>query len=357
MRGFAAILVMIFHARYGFVNVSSINMQLFEIPFFANGYLWVDFFFMLSGYLLAHRYGDENFQTPKSIFKFAATRLARIYPLHFFSLAAFVFYLGWLNGPSFLTSNLSSIIANLFLVHGWFGMYAENWNYPSWSLSAEWAAYLLFPALCLGYRHLRGKFALSLIALAVLLMLFGIYVTNVHDGSLDITYGLGWRRCLFSFSIGIVTYSLSGCLRKNRPEYFYDFLALSSFGLLLLQLKIAPQFATKFKFPEFFFIYMGVLVLLFLGLARGKFAKVLQLKPFVYLGEISFSVYMWHAFVIRAFRDWFDHLGRPSWSVASSVFAFGAVLLVTILISAFSYRLIEQKLYLFLRKKVESIQS
>jgi peptidoglycan/LPS O-acetylase OafA/YrhL len=118
MRGVAALLVVFYHLRYGFVPVPDFNLFVFRFRFGDKGYFWVDFFFILSGFILAHRYSAACTQLNRRVyFDFVWHRFAQVWPLHAVTLAVAVGYLAWKNGAHFL--RLDAILANVFLVHGW----------------------------------------------------------------------------------------------------------------------------------------------------------------------------------------------------------------------------------------------
>jgi peptidoglycan/LPS O-acetylase OafA/YrhL len=113
------------------------------------GYLGVDGFFVLSGFVLA--YGEPP-RALGEVPRFWARRVLRIYPVHLATIALFAILLGAAavagvtpNDPS--RFGVGALAQHLLLLHGW--GWAENWawNYPSWSISSEWAGYLAFPLL------------------------------------------------------------------------------------------------------------------------------------------------------------------------------------------------------------------
>src|SRR5690606_13913763 len=112
----------------------------------------VDAFFVLSGFILTHVYQSAFFESErvsgKDLFRFLKKRFARIYPLHFVTLIGAIVFLNILR--TFTDSNVElrwdHVIPQLLLFHAWGGLDGISWNFPSWSISAEWFAYLLvFP--------------------------------------------------------------------------------------------------------------------------------------------------------------------------------------------------------------------
>ncbi len=118
------------------------------------GYLGVDGFFVLSGLILA-RVHPELSRSTATARRFWGKRLARVYPVHLAIIVLLsVLLLAGLSAgiapqdPTRFT--LGSLIENLLLIQGWGLGDGWSWNYPSWSVSTEWAGYLLFPFLWFG---------------------------------------------------------------------------------------------------------------------------------------------------------------------------------------------------------------
>lgn len=123
LRGIAALLVIIFHFDLIFFRLAAS-----DTPFFIrNGYLWVDFFFILSGFIMMHVYGESfsgkfNIQVFK---KYMRARFARIYPLHIFSFLSVVVFYFWyfshnkLNAMDVCIFNAKAIYANTFFYIQW----------------------------------------------------------------------------------------------------------------------------------------------------------------------------------------------------------------------------------------------
>ena len=127
-----------------------------------NGYVWVDFFFILSGFVMTHVY-RSSFVDGRGIAgyrEFLGARLARVYPLHFAMLMMLVgLELAKLavmltgraveNEPFTERHSFDALVTNLLLIHSWNLHDDVTWNPPSWSISAEWAVYLVCPLVIL----------------------------------------------------------------------------------------------------------------------------------------------------------------------------------------------------------------
>jgi peptidoglycan/LPS O-acetylase OafA/YrhL len=137
------------------------------------GYLGVDLFFILSGFVLAYQYLDRFERVELGPYsRFLALRLARIYPVHLFTLvltlvlvvAARLAGFPHHSSPEFFGAG--SFVANVLLVHAWGFCTGLTWNYPSWSVSCEFLAYLAFPFIAARLRLIRNPVVAAAIVVA-----------------------------------------------------------------------------------------------------------------------------------------------------------------------------------------------
>jgi peptidoglycan/LPS O-acetylase OafA/YrhL len=255
LRGVAALTVLIFHV----------------IPDF-RGYLAVDLFFLLSGFVLTHVYRQIAL-TRESYFKFLKARLARIYPVHLMMLVVLLPMLD--TRPDFSSGGLLSSL--LLLQSPW---HSICWNYASWSISAEWHAYLLFPILVMNYRTRSNKALLA--TLAVCAGVVGL--TGLISGSGNISNTITvLLRCLPEFISGIVLYFLleRGCLPKwiGHDTTFW----VSAAMLLLFE---------WIYVPDGLMVCILGMILLTSATNQGRSVAILNCHVFAYLGYISYSLYM-----------------------------------------------------------------
>src|SRR3984957_18226176 len=203
-----------------------------------HGYLGVDGFFMLSGLILA-RVHPELSRSAKGAFKFWGKRLARIYPVHLITLLIFgaILFAGAAQGiaprdPERLAA--SAFLQNLFLVHGW-GVASEGaWNYPSWSVSTEWAGYLLFPVFWLIVSYFDSYVAIQFVIIGFALL--GLIITK-HDNNLNLTFSDGLIRFFPEFIMGLST-------ARFVPRFadIWPLKSLAIIGVVLVPLGVALGF-------------------------------------------------------------------------------------------------------------------
>lgn len=298
LRGIAAWFVVLFHIRTGLA--SELPPQLIAI--FSKGYLAVDLFFMLSGFVLWLNYSDRLRShglgaTPL----FLARRLARIWPLHLFMLGCTIAYalLRLLSGhgdPDHYP--WSELPLHFLLVQNWGFTQSLSWNDPAWSISCEFAAYLLFPLLVLAIDWRR----LSTMTLAAILLLLagGLYL--IMASAQAATLGsdiarLGLPRAVVEFVMGTIVCALWWRFR-NTPRWpiWTSFGLAAAFLLLMLCAGLSEMLGVPLLFAA---------LLLGISLAPSGQRNPLSWRSIHYLGEISYATYLVHFLLYIAFKHLF----------------------------------------------------
>ena len=179
LRGVCASMVVLMHFKTtGWISYN---------PTVRYGYLFVDFFFVLSGFVIAASYGDK-LAKGFSITKFVALRFGRLYPLHVAVLAAFLvthLAISWFapnlaHGQEAPDSySAASFFASLTMTQPFFGRDTTFWNAPAWSIAAEFWTYVIFALLFRSAKRWVVPFALcaSLISGG---LLFAYSPANYH---------------------------------------------------------------------------------------------------------------------------------------------------------------------------------
>jgi peptidoglycan/LPS O-acetylase OafA/YrhL len=154
LRGIAALLTVIFHVDIVLSLFQGRLLDQSNSHLISRMYLMVDFFFVLSGFIMCHVYARyfENSVNRQNFKKFAIARFARVYPLHLFSMFLTTFFLfllyqwGAQVTPLLDTENsVYSLVTNMLLLHS---MNFHQWftfTHASWSISVEWWMYMVFP--------------------------------------------------------------------------------------------------------------------------------------------------------------------------------------------------------------------
>lgn len=288
VRGFAAIWVVFYHLR-PLMNQAFPEFQLLNRAI-QTGYLGVDLFSFLSGFIIAYIYGDR-LKTPsvKKARRFIWLRFVRTYPLHIFILGLFVIVFVFQNGLSsvlFLPQD-KSLAYQILLING-LGIESQwAWNVPSWSLSAEWACYVIFPFMAPFIARIKnGYLAILMAGLTLGATIFILNSLEVPSFNTSLKWGL----------IRIAGEFFTGCwLYRIHKSGLLDRLPMGWIGLVSVLAAIA-----LLLFTNFIPLVIGLFAVIILCLAQDKQPlKWLFGNPVaVYLGEISYSVYMLHWLVI-----------------------------------------------------------
>jgi peptidoglycan/LPS O-acetylase OafA/YrhL len=249
------------------------------------GYLGVELFFVLSGFILSHVYlaafGEKRFRYRSFIW----ARVARVYPLHLVTLLG-VMALGLVAVAMDLNIDASvlswkTLVPNLLMVHAWGFASESGWNHPSWSISAEWLAYLTFPIFATGAWALRTKpwLAVALTA-AGLIATYLVFERLAGFPLTQATFNWGGLRILPCFAFGCALYLAYRHAPLPRPRL----LALMALGVVLASASITA-------WDGITVLACGLMILALASIPVGQ-AKILGSVPAVYLGEISYALYM-----------------------------------------------------------------
>jgi peptidoglycan/LPS O-acetylase OafA/YrhL len=310
LRGIAALLTVVFHVNLVLSLFGGKLLDEKDSSFLDHMYLMVDFFFVLSGFILCYVYA-QNFRDSvngQGFRKFTIARFARVYPLHLFSLLLTTLFLYLLHqwgatvSPILDAENsVYSFITNLLLLHS---MNLHQWftfTHASWSISTEWWMYMLFPFLVTPFMKLSrpGRFfvfALCIVGYFVIGYVLVPLVT-VPDAlsffrsnetppfSLNVSYQYGFFRCLFGFVIGMMVYF---GYRENWAKKIFS--SGYAFLVLVIGLMSCLHFAVLDVFTVLFFPF----ILLSAAYGNRNLNAILATKPLQRLGDWSFSIYLIH---------------------------------------------------------------
>jgi peptidoglycan/LPS O-acetylase OafA/YrhL len=345
LRGIAAIWVICFH--YAVCYFPTLHPEQFS-GIFNKGFLAVDIFFMLSGFVLSHVYWrsftPDIASKQSNYLSFIGARIARLYPLHMFNLGLFlaatvVFalyrhgFVARLNSiPVYGARSLTALLANVAMLQG-LKASALAWNYPAWSISVEFLAYFLFPFALPCIEHARGSTrALAAVGVVAAFCLFAWLSGgdfNQWDGPIALL------RCLPEFVLGALLYAgLRDCC---WPDWFKnDSAAILVFsGELVLLHFGAPDMIIVAGFPA---------LILSAVMNAGRFASILNTAPLVWLGNISYSLYLAHGFVQYLTSELLSSVGvgdAAHLSYKSAAWSLFAMTGVTLLMAAFTHRAVE----------------
>lgn len=325
-------------------------------PIIAAGYLGVEIFFVLSGFIIAYTYAERflHFSWPE-FGRFVWLRLARIYPVHLVTLLAVMFMVIAASaiGHHFNDRevfNLKNFFANLIMLQAIPPFRALNG--PSWSICAEFAAYMVFPVLALGIRTVRSAQAGFLYGISVLV--FGSIAMALVRSFVDESptgYGLIWLRIATCFAGGVCLYAGWRHLGALQKGIYWDWIALTSLmaAVLIVALLGGHNPLSSFAVP-----FLGIFVISCAG-ASGHFGRLLSMPFMLWGGRISYSVYMTHFILLLGLSQiipW-EMVASLSAVVRVIIVVLGAVLIIGM--GFIFYTLVEEPARKFLRKGAGSL--
>lgn len=314
LRGICAVMVALHHAEF--------RSPLRELNVVLNGALFVDFFFVLSGFIIAYNY--ENLASLPQLGRFMGLRFARVYPLHVVMLFVFLLYecLQWLivrmlhiplSTAPFGDNDAVAFVLNLTLLNG-VGLRELSFNVPSWSISAEFWTYLLFGLTVTSVSSLtsskegRGKLHAWLFGGLALASLAVLTLVNPTP-NLQHAEHFALPRCIFSFFLGALLCSLmparppavEGAQPAVRSR-LGGALQLAAMALALIAVSLPTPGHNggpiELAAPFAFLLVIGV----FARFPNTGVVSALTNGPCIWLGTVSYSIYMVHMIVLLPFE-------------------------------------------------------
>lgn len=338
LRGIAACAVAIHHSPFAITSEPG--------AFVASSYLFVDLFFMLSGFVMTHAYRDRILRG-LPFRRYAALRLARLYPLHvvthflflavvFVQVAVYSFGVGSTDPATSL--HMSSFWTNLMLLQALGIQDYLYWNRPSWSISAELLAYVAFFVLTKTLDR-AGRLLPPLIAGAAIYSALLAYDTR----RLDVTYDFGGLRCLAGFYLGSFLYRLHGrtTTRHAKTRLFQTAAEFVALAVAVVGVTCSQQGSI---FIVAALSAFAAIILVFTSSSTGLLGTALQSQALHKIGLWSYSIYLLHLICFDTAGDVAEYgVGlRLSTGVGWLAIPLNAAVLgLVIILSKYSYERLE----------------
>ena len=295
-RGLAAWYVVFYHIRDAFGPEVPAGV----ISFLSKGYLAVDLFFILSGFVMWLNYGAKFERDGlRAAPVFLRRRLARIYPLHLFILCSMACFVGLMALTGRYDPNhypLSELPLHLLLIQNWGFTSALTWNDPSWSISTEFGAYLLLPFAALILLRWKRGVAVNLAAIAMLCITLAFILrirgaTTMGDGITE----NGLIRCLFQFLVGVFICSIwqQATASQHRLLLAFSALIATVVGAGWANGDLSEMAAVPTLFAA---------TVYFLAQTSSWAGNPLTSRIAVHIGDISYSTYLVHFFLWILFK-------------------------------------------------------
>lgn len=324
------------------------------LPFIARGYLGVDFFFVLSGFIITHVYlASFRKLTWSALRVFLWHRFIRLYPVHIAVLLLMIamVWIAKAGGREISDAYFKpeDLVWHLLLLQAWGFTDVASWNAPSWSISAEWFAYLLFPLIALILllvRHWAIAIILAVVGLLSLALTCSLmkWELNSFVGApalLRVTceFVCGAALCRFVTLISLA----------DEKRWIGDVIAAVSFGAFVS--------AASSGTSDFGLVALLALTILGASVANRFVAQILGSRFAVWLGEVSYSIYMIHFPILLVLRRVYEEFGYATWSAPLKGVAFIVAIVTVIVAAAVLYHAIERPMRTRLRNRMGVLAS
>jgi peptidoglycan/LPS O-acetylase OafA/YrhL len=277
LRGLVALAIVFFHmGNFGWIA---------GLTPFRSGWMLVEFFFVLSGFVIAASYG-QRLAHGYPRWRFMLIRLGRVYPLHIVTVALFVVLELAVFRPVLHEAHPWSVLPRAVFLLDAFQMQTGDFYAPvSWAVGVELVLDIL-AAVLFG----RGRWALGIAVALAAASAWALY-----SGFNVVGFGRLLQRGLLAFPLGVACYWLHLRLRRIEPGPLM--LSLAEAGLLVALVWVLALPGKTNTWLIGFDVLFVAMVLVF---ARdgGIVSRALQWQPLAMLGQLSFALYMVHLFFI-----------------------------------------------------------
>jgi peptidoglycan/LPS O-acetylase OafA/YrhL len=296
-----------FQALDGWRGVCAVALALFHLNVYSHihdrslirhAYLFVDFFFVLSGFVIGSAY-FRSLNSDGGVWTFMIRRFGRLWPLHISILTAFILLeimksVAMTMGANAAEDSFSdktsffAIFTNIFMIHS-LGLHSTlTWNIPSWSISTEFYTYAFFAAMLAVFRRRQVALIATFIASTIFSMSVVAYVSQHGQ---DTTYAYGFFRCLSGFLSGVLVFHIHSHI-TSRATCFGTLWEFVTLAMAILYLCFFGTLEYSFAAPLVF----SAVVLVY-AKQEGWLSSLMCLPVFKKIGDWSYSIYMVHYLV------------------------------------------------------------
>jgi peptidoglycan/LPS O-acetylase OafA/YrhL len=341
LRGYAVLLVIVNHIPA--IGDNFIGRSIAKFAEITNaGYLGVQIFFVLSGFLISRILLKEKRTGEVSFKRFYIKRFLRIFPIYYLSIVVFGILINWKN----------ALPVALYISNYWFIFYHgdSHWRI-TWSLAVEEHFYLFWPLLIYSLSINKSLFMVKYaIPITILLMAIGTVLLVPHALANAMLIRASHFQ-IFSLCVGSYLAFIEEDICRIKRSYL-----LLVIGALIISLLIGRKFNEIDAAPNntfmqmispifilLFYSFCGVILLiLFLNIPNNKyFTKTIIGKPIQFMGRISYGIYLYHYSILYLFKITYPQIGGARFiPVKTGVTA----LIVTLVVAVASYFIIERPL-------------
>jgi peptidoglycan/LPS O-acetylase OafA/YrhL len=323
----------------------------------------VSFFFVLSGFILYYSY--PLLESKRQVADFLSARFARVWPAHISAVLLFMALSAdwWL--PKGATVPWITL-ANVCMLQAWIPQSRAffSLNAPSWSISVEWFFYLMFPFLVRDWSttwrlKLAGSAAIAVVLFVVCTCLQSY---GTHSSPLAVSHALLYVNPLarlFEFVLGMATALAFLKVRNTSLSGIkVSILEAAILGGVLLNLYLTPQMIAMtnnesavpllhwLRYASGAPLYAGLIAVI--ALQKGFISRLLTNRPMIFLGEISYSMYLLHWIILQYFVNHNIISTMPLWSGYALYWS------CVLALSAFNFLAVERPCRSFLKKRLST---
>ena len=346
VRAFAAGLVVFWHFHLVMLVLAPDALISLKAPVIA-AIMAVDFFFMLSGFIMAEKYLRPMRRLSwEETRHFYTLRFARIWPVHAAIVVAFVAYhqvsLAIIDqGMDPHAVRWTNVLMNVLTLHEI--PPGSPINPPAWSIGVEVGAYLVFPLLALVIARFHSA-TTAFVTAAVILVVGAWAYGQLHtddDGAFRVVPYVGsWVRVLFGFVAGAFLNVGWRALRSGRYGRGWDVAAIVAVVIVFTAI-IGANWSGPLVIPVAVYPFIGLLVLACAG-ATGVIGRLLSSRPVEWAGRLSYSIYITHYLVVIVLQTVFIHIGADDFALPARLLLVGLSVVAVAATSVTSYYVLEE---------------
>ncbi len=284
------------------IAVISVVLYHFKVPGFGGGFVGVDVFFVLSGYLMSSLYSDKIINSRDGTLSFYASRIRRLYPALIMLCVISVVFL-YASSPAYMVDDIIkesryalSFLSNFFYSNssGYFDdSSSKRWLLHTWSLSVEFQFYLIFPIIVIASKVFRGinKQIYSYSVLFIFSFSYCMWFTYAkEESSFYITFARVWE---------LLAGSIASLVSFSAPRLFRR--VFCYFGVFVV-LMCVTTYKERTLWPDAMSILPIFGAVICLVCCNDKQFSFIRSRVVVFISEVSYSLYLWH-WVIVAYMN------------------------------------------------------
>ena len=328
-----------------------------DVNYLPGGFLGVDLFFVLSGYLISSLIIKEYKKTGTlNLYNFYMRRARRLLPAVYFMITVCLLFMVLFNGVLLRKSHLDAVFGYIYSSNWWYIFhkldYFDSFGAQSpfkhlWSLAIEEQFYMFFPLIFLIFNRRKKEEGQSsslnknfiYIVLGLILISLGTHILLFDINNINRIY-FGTDTRAFSLLVGVVGALVYPMDKLSSPtnakeSVLYSVVSLTSISTLIAIMFYASEYNTWLYRGGFLLVaVLGLIIIISSGKQHTFISKALSFRPIVFIGKISYSLYLWH-FPIIVLTTPVSEIGNPN------LFYVTLRIILTVIAATLSYLFVE----------------